>query len=275
MEGKKVKIKYLLSEEGRKKSLLAGGDGKEKQVVEADITPEVLELAEVDHDGEAVLNLTYSLTSDLKVGLKFGEIRIIELVGSFTFDAPQTAEQLIVAEKARRARIEAKRLELQPELERERAEYAEKQARKKAEEDKLIELQRKLDADRAAEKEKEEAERLAWIETHGSDYLQRAVKLGYNCQRQYVTERAAKEFPGYALDFNNNATWKDRACPSEAALDEVERLIRQGYDAEVVWLTEPIQEPEYSDDDDYCCFEPCETIVVRNYLGKYDLVKEI
>ena len=272
MEGKKVKIKYLLSEEGRKKSLLAGGDGKEKQVVEADITPEVLELAEVDHDGEAVLNLTYALTSDLKVGLKFGEIRIVELVGSFTFDAPQTAEQLIVAEKARRARIEAKRLELQPELERERAKYAEKQAREKAEEDKRIEEQRKRDADKEKERAAKEAERLAWIETHGSDYLQRAVKLGYNCQRQYVTERAALELPGYEVDFDNRAAWKSRSCPSMAALEEVERLIQQGYDAEVVWLTEPIQEPEYSDDD-YCCFEPCETIVVRNYLGKYDLVK--
>ena len=59
-----------------------------------------------------------------------------------------------------------------------------------------------------------------------------------------------------------------------AALEEVERLIRQGYDAEVVWLTEPIQEPEYSDDD-YCCFEPCEAVAVIDYLGKYDLVKEI
>ena len=275
MEGKKVRIKYLLSEEGRKKSLLAGGDGKEKQVVEADITPEVLELAEVDHDGEAVLNLTYSLTSDLKVGLKFGEIRIMELLESFSFDAPQTAEQLIAAEKARRARIEAKRLELQPELERERAKYAEKQAREKAEEDKRIELQRKLDADRAAEKEKEEAERLAWISEYGSDYLQRAVKLGYNCQRQYVTERAAKEFPGYEVDFDNRAAWKSRSCPSMAALEEVERLIRQGYDAEVVWLTEPtygITDEEYYAEGP---FEPCEAVAVIDYLGKYDLVKEI
>ena len=275
MEGKKVRIKYLLSEEGRKKSLLAGGDGKAEQVADADITPEVLELAEVGRDGEAVLNLTYSLTSDLKVGLEFGEIRIRELAGSFTFDAPQTAEQLITAEKARRARIEAKRLELQPELERERAKYAEKQARQKAEEDKRIEEQRKRDADRAAEKEKEEAERLAWIETHGSDYLQRAVKLGYNCQRQYVTERVTKEFPGYALDFDNNANWKNRSCPSMAALEEVERLIEAGHDAKVVWLTEPTY--EITDEEYYAegPFEPCEAVAVIDYLGKYDLVKEI
>jgi hypothetical protein len=149
-----------------------------------------------------------------------------------------------------------------PFLERERRE-AEEKARAVAE----------REATEKAERERKEQEKAAWIAEHGSNYLKRATTLGYDCQRQYVTERAALELPGYEVDFDNRAAWKSRSCPSMAALEEVERLIRQGHDAEVVWLTEPIQEPEYSDDDDY--FEPCETIVVHNYLGKYDLVKEI
>lgn len=254
MEGKKVRIEYLLSEEGRKKSLLSGGDGKAEQVIEAPLTPEALEISKVDVNGNAVIRLTERLASEVKLQKVYSP-HITEFDKKFEFDSPQTAEQLINFEKERRVRIAMQKEALQPALEAALAEYEAEQAKRKA-----------------AKRERLEKEKLAWISEYGSDYLQRAVKLGYNCQRQYVTERAAKEFPGYALDFNNNATWKDRACPSMAALEEVERLIRQDYDAEVVWLTEPIQEPEYSDDD-YCCFEPCETIVVRNYLGKYDLVK--
>ena len=281
MEGKKVRIEYLLNEEGRKKSLLSGGDGKAEQVIEAPLTPEALEISKVDVNGNAVIRLTERLASEVKLQKVYSP-HITEFDKKFEFDSPQTAEQLINFEKERRVRIAMQKEALQPALEAALAEYEAEQAKRKAEEaareKERLDLfcrEAEREAERQAERERLEKEKLAWISEYGSDYLQRAVKLGYNCQRQYVTERAAKEFPGYALDFNNNATWKDRACPSMAALEEVERLIRQGYDAEVVWLAEPIQEPEYSDDDDYCCFEPCETIVVRNYLGKYDLVKEI
>lgn len=274
MEGKKVKIKYLLSEEGRKKSLLSGGDGKAEQVIEAPLTPEALEISKVDVNGNAVIRLTERLASEVKLQKAYSP-HITEFDKKFEFDSPQTAEQLINFEKERRVRIAMQKEALQPALEAALEEAAREKERAEREAERQAEYEAEQAKRKAAKRERLEKEKLAWISEYGSDYLQRAVKLGYNCQRQYVTERAAKEFPGYALDFNNNATWKDRACPSMAALEEVERLIRQGYDAEVVWLTEPIQESEYSDDDDYCCFEPCETIVVRNYLGKYDLVKEI
>ncbi len=117
------------------------------------------------------------------------------------------------------------------------------------------------------------AEKTAWIAEHGSDYLKRATKLGYNCQRQYVTERAELELPDYSVDFDDNADWNDRACPSMDALEEVEKLIAAGLNAEVVWLTSPTHRSESYEDE--ANWENCEAIVIRDYIGKYDLVKEI
>lgn len=38
---KKVKIYYLLSEEGRKNSLILGGNGKEEQMIEMELTDRI------------------------------------------------------------------------------------------------------------------------------------------------------------------------------------------------------------------------------------------
>lgn len=163
----------------------------------------------------------------------------IPVYGSYGFDKiifPQDSELL--------------KAFIMPFLEREQKEAAEREAKRMAEE-----------AAEKAVKEAREAERLAWIEAHGSDYLQRAVRLGYNCQRQYVTERAGLEFPDFQVDFDDKAEWRSRSCPSEEALVEVETLIEAGHNAEVVWL---IPEPD-----------PCEAIVVKEYLGKYNLVKTL
>jgi hypothetical protein len=143
-------------------------------------------------------------------------------------------------------------------------EQAKKMAQKVAEEKARAERE----AQEKAEREVRETEKLAWITAHGSDYLKDAVNLGYNCQRKYVTERAALEFPDFRVDFDDNASWNDRACPSPEALAEVKALVAAGHDAQVVWLT-------YDGDDreDWEEFEPCEVVVIRDYLGRYDLVK--
>ena len=81
------------------------------------------------------------------------------------------------------------------------------------------EQEAKAAADRAARDAEQEAKRMReiakqeWIETHGSAHLKRAFNAGYNCQRLYVTERAGMELPGYEVDFDDNATWRGRACP--------------------------------------------------------------
>ena len=55
MQERKVEIRYLLSEKGRKESLLAGGDGKHRQTVYTDITPDALRLARVDEEGNVLI----------------------------------------------------------------------------------------------------------------------------------------------------------------------------------------------------------------------------
>jgi hypothetical protein len=284
---KKATITYLLSQEGRKKSILAGGDGQEVQTIEADITPELLEIAYVDRAGNVKLDLTEQKVVDIelenmdserwtwhnKPGLVAHKAHAGNIYdGKKYFDAPQTAEALVAWEKNRIDHIAAKKAELQPELDRLLADYEAKMAAKKAEEEAEKEAREAERAEREAaaqaEKEAREAEKAAWIEAHGSDYLKDAHALGYNCQRQYVTERAALEFPEFEVDFDNRCNWKERACPSPEALAEVKALVAAGHDAQVVWLTD-----DGADREDWEEFEPCEAVVIRNYLGKYDLVK--
>jgi len=124
------------------------------------------------------------------------------------------------------------------------------------------------EADRAAD-------RARWIAAHGSPHLQRCIAAGYNCQRQYVIERAALEAPGFVVDFDDKAGWKDRACPTPAALDTADEARDLGLgEPTIIWLTKPpsdqLPDPE---GDDYEAFAPGEAVVLRGYLGKYDLVR--
>jgi hypothetical protein len=287
---KKAKVEYLLSEAGRKKSLLAGGDGKELQVVEADITPEIINLAKVDGEGNVKLKVgflgcTSAYSSRVPIDKK--PVRVwgsgkgwgwnhVEAVHQF--DAPQTIESLIAWERARLERLAAaetdpENLEMIAEFEAEHAIEREQRAAREAQEaanrEKAKAEREAREAEEAAMREEREKEKRQWIAEFGSDYLKRAVKLGYDCQRQYVTERADKEFPEFDVDFDYQAEWRSRSCPSEEALELVEDALERGFDAEVVWLTEPTREIEYDEE-----YEAREAVVVENYLGKYTLVKE-
>lgn len=110
-----------------------------------------------------------------------------------------------------------------------------------------------------------------WIELNGSEHLKDSNHLGYNSQRLYVAERWQKEFPHFTLDFDNESKWKYRSSPSEKAL-KIEKELREiyddYYDIRVVWLTKP----SYKIDNNW---KEKEAIVIKNYLNKYVLVKEI
>lgn len=129
---------------------------------------------------------------------------------------------------------------------------------------------RLADEKRAAEKraaaEAQEADKAAWIAAHGSDHLRAAVAAGYDCQRLYVTERAAAEFPGFKVDFADRSRWDRRSCPSEEGLGI--SLATKG--SCVVWLTAPVRKVDDEDE-----WEPREAVVVEDFLGKYDLVREV
>lgn len=121
-------------------------------------------------------------------------------------------------------------------------------------------------------------EKEAWVVEHGSEQLQRGVERGYDCQRLYVIERAAIEAPDFVADFNEDAQWKTRSCPSMEGLDLAEEADLLGLGSvEIVWLTRPagnaVPSSEY-DDYDYD-WEEREAVVIRKYLGQYDLVREV
>lgn len=114
---------------------------------------------------------------------------------------------------------------------------------------------------------KRNQEKEDWIKNHGSQYLKDCLELGQFALKEYVTERAVFEFPDFELDFNDEMKWDDRYSPSQEALNELKK-IRMNYpelESDIVRLK------EYEDDGWYYF----EAVVIRKYLGKYDLVKKL
>lgn len=289
---KMARIEYLLDEAGRKKSLLAGGDGKQLQIIETPATPAIIELAEVDNSGNVLLRVGFSgdgyrgVTVNKKPVKMYGDNGKgwgwLEEDRVHFFDEPQSVDSLVAWEQARVKRLKAAEtdpanLEIIAELEAEHAireaQKAESEARQAAERAKEAAEREAREAAEKAAKEERQREKRQWIEQYGSDYLKKATKLGYDCQRQYVTERAAREFPGFTVDFDKYADWRSRSCPSEEALELLEDIMNRGYkDVKIVWLTEPpYYWSRYSDGH----YEAREAVVVRDYLGRYTLVKEL
>lgn len=122
------------------------------------------------------------------------------------------------------------------------------------------EREEREEAQREALRSERLEERRRWTAEHGSDHLRKAQGAGYDCQRRYAFERAALEHPDYRLDYRGEADWQERACPGEAALDEALRV-----GGTVVWLTRG----DYDDDG----LKGVEAVVIRGYLGRYDLIR--
>ena len=152
----------------------------------------------------------------------------------------------------------------------------------------LIEQVKAEDARRSAiQREREEAEkeradakraakhaaRLAWAEEHGSDRLKRGLRAGHDCARLYYQERAAVEYPGYVYDHDDSASWNARACPSAAALDELDavKAAHPGVTIKIVWLTTPPASGDERDEE----WQECEAVVVDDSNYSKWLVKEI
>lgn len=140
---KKCFVLYLLSEDGQKESLLAGGNGKVVQMVEADITRELLDLGNVDFDGNAFITIGFSnyTYQDYKKNKKLDSIKGKEThaiiqedyldIEPFImacnevkfFDAPQSVDDLITYEHNRIAKYNESISALKPVLENKLDEY--------------------------------------------------------------------------------------------------------------------------------------------------------
>lgn len=287
---KKVMIKYLLSEEGRKNSLLLGGDGYEVQVIEVEVSERILKLANVDTDGNVELNVGFKKSSygnllrDITVDYKerndeYGKY-LIEEAGKKYFDKVPEINELLSWEESRREKL--KKLEAEYQLygneRKKKIQEAniriEEEYRICEEEQREYNKKRKLEEQKIKEEQEEKHrtytdERSNWINEYGSQYLKNANKLGYDINSKYAIERATKELPDFELDIDDNSSWDERTNPSEKAIEEVMKLIENGYNAEVVWLTCPVDPDEEED------FEECEAIGIREYLGEFYLVKVI
>ena len=82
-----VTATYLLSEEGRKASLLAGGDGRAIQQMSIQVPTSRLHLVTVDDEGVALLKLRPRYERD-------GEQRVIRTDAPPTYDSPPSLEDL-------------------------------------------------------------------------------------------------------------------------------------------------------------------------------------
>lgn len=132
------------------------------------------------------------------------------------------------------------------------------------------------DAQREAEKAQREADKTAWIKAHGSDRLQRAFADQYEVGRIYTLERAAHEYPEWTIDFFGFSEWRDRKNPSLAELDAADDTAAQtGQSVSIVWLTQPAAIDREEFDISSYDFEQHAALVIRDYLGKYDLVKNL
>jgi hypothetical protein len=85
-----VRAAYLLSEAGRKASLLAGGNGRALQEQEIQVSATRMHLVSVDRDGVARLKLRPRFERDSRRGI----LRVDELP---VYDAPPTIDQLFAA----------------------------------------------------------------------------------------------------------------------------------------------------------------------------------
>lgn len=292
IDKKTATIKYLLNEKGRKNNLLNGGNGKELQEIQAEISMRLLKYAPVSRDGEVTLEIGFKdnryngVIIDYKVAHDELGDYIQEIYEKNYFDRVMTADELLSWEEKRFSKLEELKEKYKNIIDERKKKVKEKELLKQAEEQKqkeererkkAIEEQDKLVLEEG-KKKKEKVfieERNKWITEQGSQYLKDALELGYKINRKYVFERASKELENFKVDIDDKAYWQEKCNPSESALEEVKGLIEEGYNAEIVWLTDAVEDADEKDEYYYEPFEPCEAIVIFDYLGKYNLVKEI
>lgn len=264
-----LSIRYLLDEEGRKASLLSGGDGKAVQIVRCNVTPTNIELAHVREDGDVSLDLTEHLPDDWYIGEDGEEPEddsyqcIKHHTKVFTFSKPMTPGTLVQWEKKRRAKTTPD----EETLKRCEASLQDYIDRQKDYEEGFLEFHAEEERARQAAFRAAEADRKKWIQDHGSDYVKRATNMGYDCARQYARERSELEFPEWYLDFDCKARWSKKACPSSEALDDAEEATSRGHKAVVIWLKDEVPTPAgvISGSREAC--------LIYDYLSKYNLLK--
>lgn len=302
MNNEKVTINYLLNEEGRKDSILKNQGGKEINVIKTEVTDRILKLARVNEDGSIYLNVGFCGNNDNvnSIILNYKELKddigiyIEETQGIVGFDKVMDGFELIEWEEKRRELIETKfnsyesllkerdetikkrDEEIKKEFEKSQIKQEEKNHRERIEHEEKrqqgLERGRKFKKSEEIKKRVYTEERNCWIQEKGSQYLKDCIRLDYNIDSKYVIERAKIEHPEYTVDIDSSAYYNQKSNPGKGALEEVVKLVKDGHDAEVIWLTS-FDEDEDDDENYEYIFEECEAIIIKDYLEYYDLIK--
>lgn len=116
-----------------------------------------------------------------------------------------------------------------------------------------------------------------WIAEFGSGHLTKANAEGYEIGRLYTLERAAREAPGWTVDFYDAHVWKERTNPSMAELEALDKARELGVGSAVnlIWLKAPPRNTPDRDlyEERYLDFEPGVALIISGYLDKYELIK--
>lgn len=295
-----VKIYYLLSKAGQKASLLAGGNGCDSQAVDVPSTapeyPLAVAMAEVDSNGKAYIRCDYGSPQS----------SYNHRIDAIKYDVPPTISKLLEDEQARlqiyknqqAERDEADRIEREEEIAKLLKRGSEALIDKRynkwslsyqnfADVPSLMpiftearsaidENNRKLSEEEELEKIEEhrricqvQAEQLEWIADNGSERLKKCIAEGIAHNGVYISERMAKEYPGWFNYSDHVAATKDPVNPPIGAfylLDEA-RLICP--DAKLMWA---------SGLDRFCAesmFRHTTKPFIINYFGKDVTLSEI
>jgi hypothetical protein len=95
-----------------------------------------------------------------------------------------------------------------------------------------------------------ETDKDLWIYSYGSDQLQRARTLGYECETQYLKERLRSEYPGFRINTGSKAEKVD--FPPKSAIKKI-------FKWDNAYIARKYMDGEF--------------IAIDSYLGKYQIIK--
>ncbi|MDD5701047.1 MAG: hypothetical protein PHU23_03260 [Dehalococcoidales bacterium] len=287
-----ITVVYYLNEDGRKKNLLAGGDGKQEQSLTIPLSEKLLKWAEVDTTGYVRLDLKQRpnlqeqevhgegvyfydpLVGHKIMGNQTEKYQFVAVYPRWSSEkvtfSNTLAESDVIA-FLEKVEADINTLQAQVTTTREQAEEkikAEFPAFKAQKQEEFENSIAELKANRAREeqerqeelsrKERQKQDQADWIAQYGSERLKLCQKGNYPCKKLYLEERVLHELgEGWFIDTKNEAEIEDRANPSLEALTIVETL-PEGYTGEVVWITSTpsaLSTPAY--------FSPQEAVWIR------------
>jgi hypothetical protein len=259
---KKATIQYLLSEEGRKKSFLNGGNGEMVQYLTVECTDEIISMIEKSLWGSILINIEPILYIGFDGYDDFGnpdymKWKYVEYIEDLDyldyelnihyFDKLMSAIELIEWQK--------ERLEIL------------------ASEEKVIMDDFKVRENRRIEKFNRQ--RNKWINQYGTPELKAMNDNDKNINQMYLKERINKELPGFEIksyEYLNEAVniYPYGYKPNNTVENEFNLLKEKGFEV----YSGVLDANNWYDQNDYDEAKIIEVLYIEHYLGKYFLEKK-